>query len=121
MTFRLKALVCLVIASAVFSLYSSVGHISEQWLHFFVYLAAVLLSSGMKVGIPKSEGTMSVNFPFILLGILQLSPLQAVGLAVCSVFAQCRIRVVKPFTAVQIAFNLANVITATVAAWQVHL
>src|ERR1017187_11033403 len=98
MTFRLKALVCLVIASAVFSLYSSVGHISEPWLHFFVYLAAILLSSGMKVAMPKNEGTMSVNFPFILLSVLQLSPLQAVILAMCSVLAQCRIRVVKPFT-----------------------
>ncbi len=37
---------------------------------------------------------MSLNFPFILLGILELSPLQAVCLAVCSVIAQCRIRVI---------------------------
>jgi diguanylate cyclase (GGDEF)-like protein/putative nucleotidyltransferase with HDIG domain len=120
MTFRLKALVCLVIASAVFSLYSSVGHISEQWLHFFVYLAAILLSSGMKVALPKSEGTMSVNFPFILLGILQLSPLQAVALATSSVIAQCRIKVIKPFTLIQILFNVANVTTATVLAWHAY-
>lgn len=121
MTLRIRILVSVIVVVGVGSLSSVIGYPSHHWIYFFVYLAAVLLSSGMKVGIPKSEGTMSVNFPFILLGILQLSPLQAVGLAVCSVFAQCRIRVVKPFTAVQIAFNLANVITATVAAWQVHL
>ncbi len=66
------------------------------------------------MGLPKSEGTMSLNFPFILLGILQLSPLQAVCLAVFSVIAQCRIRVVRPFTLLQILFNVANVTTATV-------
>lgn len=60
---------------------------------------------------------MSVNFPFIFLAILQLSPLQAVCLAVCSVIAQCRFRVVKPFTIVQILFNVANVATATALAW----
>jgi len=72
----------------------------------------------MKVGLPRSDGTMSLNFPFILLGILQLSPLQAVCLAVCSVIAQCSFRVIKPFTLVQILFNVANVITATVFAWR---
>jgi putative nucleotidyltransferase with HDIG domain len=69
------------------------------------------------VGLPKSEGTMSLNFPFILLGILQLSPLQAVILATCSVLVLCRIKVIRPFTVIQILFNVANVITATVLAW----
>jgi diguanylate cyclase (GGDEF)-like protein/putative nucleotidyltransferase with HDIG domain len=116
MTFRVKALVCLVVAGAVASLYSTLGHPSGHWLYFFVYLVAILLSSGMKVALPKTEGTMSVNFPFILLGVLQLSPLQAVILAVSSVIAQCRYRVIKPFTLVQILFNVANVTTATALA-----
>lgn len=114
---RVKALVCSVVAGAIASLFAVRGHSQQQWMHFLVYLAAILLSSGMKVTLPTSDATMSVNFPFIFLGILQLSPLQAVSLAVCSVAAQCRFQVVKPFTVVQILFNLANVITATVLAW----
>ncbi|HEY4010959.1 MAG TPA: HD domain-containing phosphohydrolase [Acidobacteriaceae bacterium] len=120
MTIQAKALVAAVGAGAVVSLYSTHGHPAQQWLHFFVYLAAILLSSGMKVAMPKSNGTMSVNFPFILLGILELSPLQAVALAACSVFAQCRIRVIRPFTLIQILFNVTNVITATVLAWYTY-
>jgi putative nucleotidyltransferase with HDIG domain len=120
MTYRVKALVCVVVAGAIASLRSTSGHPAQQWFHFFVYLAAILLSSGMKVAMPKSEGTMSVNLPFILLGILQLSPLQAVILATSSVIAQCRIRVIKPFTLIQILFNVANVTTATVLAWQTY-
>lgn len=116
---RVKALVSVVIAGAIASLFAIRGHAAQQWMHFLVYLAVVLLSSGMKVQMPKSEGTMSVNFPFIFLGILQLSPQQAVCLAVCSVAVQCRFRVDKPFTIAQILFNLANVTTATALAWLV--
>jgi putative nucleotidyltransferase with HDIG domain len=117
MALRIKALVCLAVVGGVANLCSILGHPAQQWLRFSVYLVVILLSSGMKVGLPKSEGTMSLNFPFILLGILQLSPLQAVCLAVCSVIAQCRIRVMRPFTLIQILFNVANVTTATVFAW----
>jgi diguanylate cyclase (GGDEF)-like protein/putative nucleotidyltransferase with HDIG domain len=120
MTYRVKALVCVVVVGAVASLSSTPGHPNQEWGHFFVYLVAILLSSGMKVAMPKSEGTMSVNFPFILLGVLQLSPLQATLLAAGSVIAQCRIRVIKPFSLIQILFNVANVITATVLAWHTY-
>ena len=116
MTLRTKVVVCTVVAGAVASLYSVKEHSAGQWLYFLVYLTAILLSSGMKVAMPKSDGTMSVNFPFILLGIVQLSPLQAVALAVASVVAQSQFRVVKAFTLIQILFNVANVTMATVLA-----
>ena len=121
MPIRIKALVFVVVAGAVTSVSLVRGHPAQQWLHFFIYLAVILLSSGMKVAMPKSEGTMSVNFPFIFLGILQLSPQQAVCLAVCSVIAQCRFRVVKAFTIIQILFNVANVATATALAWLTYV
>lgn len=116
MSHRAKGLVVSVLAGAFASLISVRGQHSGPWLHYFVYLIAILLSSGMKVAMPKSNGTMCVNFPFILLGIVELSPYQAVTLAVCSVIAQCRIRVVRSFSTVQILFNVANVVTATVLA-----
>ena len=116
MTFRSKAVVCAVVTAGAASLYSARAAAGRQWLHFFVYLLAILLSSRMKVAMPKTNGTMSVNFPFVLLGIVQLSPLQVIALAVASVIAQCRFKVVKSFTVVQMIFNVANVTTATVLA-----
>jgi hypothetical protein len=74
----------------------------------------------MKVALPKSDGTMSVSFIFIFLGILQLSPGQAAILGAVSVLSQCRIKVVKSFTIVQILFNLANVTTATILKWRAY-
>jgi putative nucleotidyltransferase with HDIG domain len=116
MTRRARVLVCVVVAGAVASLYAVHAQPGRQWLELAAYLVFILASSNMKVPMPKSNGTMSVNFPFILLGIVQLAPGQAVLLAVASVIAQCRVKVVKAFTLAQILFNVANVTTATVLA-----
>ena len=64
---------------------------------------------------------MSLNFPFILLGIVCLSPLQVLLLAALSVAVQCRVRVVKIFTAVQIVFNIANTVLASAAAYGTYV
>jgi putative nucleotidyltransferase with HDIG domain len=69
----------------------------------------------MKVEMPKSDGTMSLNYPFILLGIVEFSPLQAVALAAASVIALSRFG--KSFRFIQVLFNVANVTTSTLLAW----
>lgn len=116
MTRRAKLLVCMVVAAGGLSLYAVQGRPSVRWTEMVFYLFAILLSSSMKVPMPRSDGTMSVNFPFILLGIVQLSPLQAVLLAIASVLAQSRFRSMKVITFIQILFNVANVTMATVLA-----
>ncbi|HEY0786784.1 MAG TPA: HD domain-containing phosphohydrolase [Acidobacteriaceae bacterium] len=115
MPVRVKLLVACVLAAsavevAVFD--RATGH---HWPLFLFYLAAVLLTSGMKVCLLRTDSTMSVNFPFILLAVLQLSPLQAMAVAAVSVLAHCKFRVQRFFSLVQIAFNVANVVNATVA------
>ncbi len=105
------------LALAACSVRWSAGYPGHTWLRFAVYLTAVMLSSGMKVAMPKGDGTASVNFPFILLGIVQLSPGQTMAMAALSVLAQCRFKVIKSFTLVQVAFNVANTVTATAMAW----
>jgi len=44
----------------------------EDWARFACYFVVALLASGLKVQLPGIDGTMSVNFLFILLGILEL-------------------------------------------------
>src|ERR1700692_3456795 len=46
---------------------------SQDLLRFLCYLAVALLASGLKVQLPGIDGTMSVNFLFILLGVMELS------------------------------------------------
>ena len=92
---------------------------------FLLFLGAVLVSSGLKVPLPRGDGGMSLNFPFILLAVVQLSPRQAILIGAISIAAQCRLRVKKIFTAVQIIFNIASTMAATGAAsatymWLAH-
>lgn len=117
MSIRVKLLIAFELLAAGISVKMATAYPSHSWLRFAVYLIAVLLSSGLKVYLPKGDGSMSVNFPFILLSIVQFSIGQAIALAAISVFAQCRFKVLKPFTVVQIGFNVANVITSTTLTW----
>ncbi len=116
MPLRVKLLILLLLVAAVISTVWAAHVPGGSWIRFAVFLAAVLLTSGLKVVLPQGEGTMSLNFPFILLSVAQLSPLQTILLAALSVAVQCRLRVKKLFTAVQIAFNIANSIVASVGA-----
>jgi len=116
MKLRVKSVIACILIFAAASLHWASASHAYDWRRFFVYLLIVLLASGMKVPMPRGQGTLSVNFPFILLGIVQLSPLQVMLLAACSVFAQCRFKVLKAFTLIQIAFNVANAVAATAMA-----
>ncbi len=113
MALRVKVLISLMVLAAPLAMLASVHSPPTHWVLFAAYLGAVLLSAGMKVPLPRGDSTMSVNFPFIFLAIMQLSPLQAMAIAAISVFAQCKFRVRQLFSLVQIAFNVANAITAT--------
>ena len=46
---------------------------SADLTRFFCYLGVAVLASGLKVQLPGIDGTMSVNFLFILLGVMELS------------------------------------------------
>jgi diguanylate cyclase (GGDEF)-like protein/putative nucleotidyltransferase with HDIG domain len=116
MPLRAKLLVSLMLLWAVFDSVCAAQAPSNSWVKFAVLLVVVLLSSGLKVALPRGDGTMSLNFPFILLAVVQLSPLQAILIAALSAAAQCRIRVAKLFSVVQIIFNIANAMCATAAA-----
>ncbi len=46
---------------------------SADLARFACYLAVAILASGLKVQLPGIDGTMSVNFLFILLGVMEMS------------------------------------------------
>ncbi len=112
-----KVLIAAVVLCGVAAGYWSLQVPSSAWLPFVVYLLLTLASSGLKVPLPNDSGTMSLNYPFIFLALLQLSPFQACLLTALSVAAQCRVKVKKVFTLVQILFNIANSISAAAGAY----
>src|SRR6202051_2406503 len=74
MSIRTKLFVGITASMGVTVLCSAVWHWHSAALsRFFCYLAVSLLASGLKVQLPGIDGTMSVNFLFILLGVMELS------------------------------------------------
>lgn len=118
--FRVKALVCFVAAGSVASLCSSYGHVAAQWPHFSVYLAAILLSARLRVSTPRTEESLPLSFPLVLLGILELSPLQAIILAVAGFLPLYRFWTNKPSSPIRILFDICSVVTATVLTWHAY-
>lgn len=119
-TLKMRVLLGGVLAVAVLVVGRSLGTPCHEWLHFAVYSAIVLLASGLKVAMPGGESTVSINFPFILLAIIETSLPQALLIAGASVLVQCLDRQRHKFTPSQIAFNVGNAINATAAAWWVY-
>src|ERR1022692_4564294 len=79
---------------------------SENPLKFFCYLVIALAASRLKVNLPSITGTMSVNFLFLLLGVLELSLPETMALGCAAVVVQCLDRDLP--NPIQVAFNVCS-------------
>ncbi len=74
MCIKAKIFVAATTALGVMVLAIALGHWqSANLLRFSCYLLVAVLASSLKVRLPGIEGTMSVNFLFVLLGTLELA------------------------------------------------
>jgi putative nucleotidyltransferase with HDIG domain len=87
---------------------------------FFCYLAAAVLAAALKVSLPGIEGTLSVNFVFTLLGVLELSLPQTLLIGVGSTLAQFFWRPARTVKPVQLLFNLSQVTVSSAAAYAAY-
>ena len=62
---------------------------STDLTRFFCYLVIATLASGLKIQLPGIDGTMSVNFLFILLGVLEMSLPETLIIGCTAQPAQC--------------------------------
>ncbi|SEG52363.1 diguanylate cyclase (GGDEF) domain-containing protein/HDIG domain-containing protein [Bryocella elongata] len=115
MPLRAKTLVLLTVAAGLSGLWWSLHFPLQDWGRFGVYLVAVLLSSGLKISMPRGDRKLAFNLPFILLAVVQLAPQQAIALAAVSSLVECLVGIRARFTFTQILFNVANVTAATAA------
>src|ERR1022692_4369523 len=82
---------------------------SNDPVKFVCYLIAALLASSLKVSLPGIEGTLSVNFLFTLLGILELSLPETLVIGLASTLAQFYWKPARRVKLVQLVFNLSQV------------
>jgi len=90
---------------------------SSDPLKFSCYVIAALLASSLKVSLPGIEGTLSVNFLFTLLGILELSLPETLVLGLASTLAQFYWKPARKLMPVQLVFNLSQVTVSSSAAY----
>lgn len=85
---------------------------------FSCYLAVALAASRLKVTLPGITGTMSVNFLFLLLGIMELSAGETMAMGCAAVVVQCLGRD-RP-KLLHIAFNVCSTALAIGATFFVY-
>jgi diguanylate cyclase (GGDEF)-like protein/putative nucleotidyltransferase with HDIG domain len=89
------------------------GYVLSHWhsqdlVRFFCYLAVAVLASGLKVQLPGIDGTMSVNFLFILLGVLELTLPETLVIGCTAVLVQSVWQARKRLDPVKVLFNVAG-------------
>ena len=84
---------------------------------FACYLIAALLAASLKVSLPGIEGTLSVNFLFTLLGILELSLPETLLIGIASTLAQFYWRPTRKLKLIQLVFNLSQVTVSSSIAY----
>src|ERR1700730_12629622 len=121
LTLHAKMFVGLIVtAGTSVLLYGAINHTSKNIAEFICYLGIGVLASRMKVNLPGITGTMSVNFLFVLLGILELSFSETLILGCVSILVQS-LYPDRP-NALQVTFNVcAGAFSTAVAYWVYHL
>jgi hypothetical protein len=97
----------MMLAAASVALYAgSVSHTLHGYLAVAV-LALAAATSRMKVKLPGINGNMSVNLPFLLTAIVNLSAVEAVGVTCVSTVVQCWPRKYAKLNPQQMTFNVS--------------
>jgi len=88
--------------------YSLLHWQSQDLTRFACYLIVAVLASGLKVQLPGIDGTMSVNFLFILLGVLELSLPETLVIGCTATLVQSVWQARKRLDPVKVLFNVAG-------------
>jgi diguanylate cyclase (GGDEF)-like protein/putative nucleotidyltransferase with HDIG domain len=108
----------IVIAGMATLIYGGIHQTSKNIAEFICYLGIAILSSRLKVSLPGITGTLSVNFLFILIGVLELSLTETLILGAVSMLAQC-FYPERP-QALQVTFNVCATSVSTWLAYTVY-
>jgi diguanylate cyclase (GGDEF)-like protein/putative nucleotidyltransferase with HDIG domain len=106
-------------ALACFALAFSYWQLSDP-VKFCCYLAVALLASSLKIKLPGIDGTMSLNFLFILLGVLEMSFGETLAIGFAAVLVQSCWRSSNRLKPIQVLFNLSQLPVGTAAAYGIY-
>jgi diguanylate cyclase (GGDEF)-like protein/putative nucleotidyltransferase with HDIG domain len=97
-------------------LFSSLSHWPPvAWARFLSYLAVAIIASGMKVQLPGIDGTMSVNFLFILLGVMELSLPETLVIGCSATLVQSLWQARDRLDPIKVIFNVFSMMAVATA------
>lgn len=110
---RAKALVgAVVLACIALSTYAATQGMPSNDTRFAILLVLAVAAARMKLTLPGFESSMSMNLPFILIGIIDLNLGHAIVIGCVSTFVQSLPRSGQQLKLVQALFNVCNMCNA---------
>src|SRR6267143_499831 len=116
MSIRARLFIGATAALGVWALAHALWHWQSVDLTRFVcYLLVAVLASSLKVQLPGIDGTMSVNFLFILLSVLELNLPETLVLGCTATLAQCLFGTRQKLVPIKIVFNVFGMMANAIA------
>jgi hypothetical protein len=103
----------MVLAATASTLYAGLTSHTLHTSYALALLALAAATSRMKIKLPGIDGNMSVNLPFLLMAVVNLSALEAVVIASISTVVQCWPKLDAKFKPAQMLFNVSMMAFAT--------
>jgi hypothetical protein len=101
------------LAAIAGTVYASLASHTLHPSYALAVLALAAATSRMKIKLPGIDGNMSVNLPFLLMAVVNLSALEAVSIACVSTIVQCWPKSSSKFKPEQMLFNVSMMAFAT--------
>jgi diguanylate cyclase (GGDEF)-like protein/putative nucleotidyltransferase with HDIG domain len=116
MSIRARLFIGATAALGVWALANALWHWqSVDVARFVCYLLVAVLASSLKVQLPGIDGTMSVNFLFILLSVLELNLPETLVLGCTATLAQCLFGTRQKLVPIKIVFNVFGMMANAIA------
>jgi hypothetical protein len=103
----------MVLAAVSSTLYAGLASHTLHPAYALAVLALAAATSRMKIKLPGIDGNMSVNLPFLLMAVVNLSALEAVFIACLSTMVQCWPKAGRKSKPEQMLFNVSMMAFAT--------
>jgi hypothetical protein len=103
----------MVLAAIAGTAYAGLASHTLHLPYALAVLALAAATSRMKIKLPGIDGNMSVNLPFLLMAVVNLSALEAVFIASVSTVVQCWPKPGSKFKPEQLLFNVSMMAFAT--------
>jgi hypothetical protein len=95
------------LAAVAGTVYAGLARHAVHPAYALAILTLAAATSKMKIKLPGIDGTMSVNLPFLLMAVVNLSALEAVSIACVSTVVQCWPKSGSKFRPEQMLFNVS--------------